>query len=248
MNSTNDFAAYDTNGRPAITPVEYGGLQQAYDHFNAALFDGTLPDVFITYQRRANSRGYFAPNRFSERGGDGVGEHELALNPDGFLGQTDCAICAVLVHEMCHVWQDAHGTPSKRGYHNREWSQKMKEVGLQPSSTGMVGGKETGQRMSHYIIEGGPFVVAYDSLAATGWKLNLQSAHRPGGGGRKESKVKFTCPSCRQNAWGKPELAILCKPCSRDMLRADAALAPHTPTNPARKTMLPHRSVLDAVV
>src|SRR5262252_9445660 len=57
-----------TDVTPAITPVEYGGLQQAYDHFNKELFDGALPDVFITYQRKAHSAGYFAPDRFSARG------------------------------------------------------------------------------------------------------------------------------------------------------------------------------------
>jgi hypothetical protein len=57
---------------------------------------------------------------------------------------------STLVHEMVHVWQQHCGTPSKRGYHNKEWATKMKSVGPQPSSTGMVGGKETGQRMSHY--------------------------------------------------------------------------------------------------
>jgi Tripartite tricarboxylate transporter family receptor len=51
----------------AITPVEYGGLQEAYDHFNAVLFDGKLGDVFITYQRKSHSRGYFAPERFSRK-------------------------------------------------------------------------------------------------------------------------------------------------------------------------------------
>ena len=42
--------SYDRpNDQPiAITPIEYGGLQEAYDHFNAALFDRMLPDVFIT--------------------------------------------------------------------------------------------------------------------------------------------------------------------------------------------------------
>ena len=33
----------------AITPIEYSGLQAAYDHFNKELFGGQLPDVFITY-------------------------------------------------------------------------------------------------------------------------------------------------------------------------------------------------------
>ena len=44
----------------------------------------------------------------------------------------------------------------------------MKAIGLQPSSTGMVGGKETGQHMSDYVIPGGPFETVYKKLAATG--------------------------------------------------------------------------------
>jgi hypothetical protein len=34
--------------RIAITPIEYGGLQAAFEHFSAALFDDALPDVFMT--------------------------------------------------------------------------------------------------------------------------------------------------------------------------------------------------------
>jgi hypothetical protein len=49
----------------------------------------------------------------------------------------------------------------------------MKEVGLYPSSTGAVGGKETGQRMSDYIIDGGPFDLSFGRLAVMGWRLNL---------------------------------------------------------------------------
>ena len=177
----------------AITPIEYGGLQEAFDHFNAALFDGELPDVFITYQRRAHSFGYFSPDRFSGRV-DKFGKHELALNPDGFINQTDEQICQTLVHEMAHVWQHAFGKPSARGYHNKEWAAKMKAIGLQPSSTGMVGGKETGQTMSDYIIPDGPFTKAFAKLAATGWKLNLQSAHRPGpkGGTEQQDQVHLS--------------------------------------------------------
>ena len=39
----------------AITPIEYSGLQMAYDHFNWFLFEGILTNVFITYQRHAHS-------------------------------------------------------------------------------------------------------------------------------------------------------------------------------------------------
>jgi hypothetical protein len=230
--STKRIASYDAkvDDKPiAITPIEYGGLQEAYDHFNAALFEGGLPDVFITYQRKANSFGYFSPDRFSGRIGEFGNRHELALNPDAFVGQTDEQICQTLVHEMVHGWQEqpGNGKPSTRNYHNKEWAAKMKAIGLQPSSTGMVGGKETGAKMLDYIIPDGPFTKAYAKLAATGWKLNLQSAHRPGPKGGTNSKTKFTCSACKSNAWGKPDLGDACPDCLIPALRielnADAA-------------------------
>src|SRR5215472_8566023 len=126
-------------------------------------------------------------------------------------------ICSTLVHEMVHVWQHAKGTAPKRGYHDREWAAKMKEVGLQPSSTGAVGGRETGQKMMDYIIPDGPFTKAFTVLAATGWKLNLQSAHRPGEQRAPNSKTKFSCSNCGPNTWGKPDLAVTCTPCRIEM-------------------------------
>jgi hypothetical protein len=197
----------------AITPAEYSGLQEAFDLFNKELFAGTLPDVFITYQRKAHSHGYFAPDRFSGRVGK-FAKHELALNPDAFIDKSDKQICQSLVHEMHHVDQHANGKPSSRGYHNQEWAAKMKANGLQPSSTGMVGGKETGQHMLDYIIPGGAFDQSYERLAATGWKLNLQSAHRPGGKGRDPSHTKFICHHCQRHVRGKPSSAVLCMPCT----------------------------------
>ena len=65
-----------------------------------------------------------------------------------------------LAHEMAHVWQQTHGTPPRRCYHDRQWAAKMKEIGLQPSTTGEPGGKETGQSVTHYIIPGGPYATA----------------------------------------------------------------------------------------
>ena len=208
-----------SNNPAHITPIEYGGLQQAYDHFNRELFDDALPDVFITYQRRAHTRGYFSPDRFSARAGK-FGRHELALNPDSFVDRTDEQVCSTLAHEMTHVWQQAHGSPPSRGYQDRQWALKMRSIGLQPSSTGMPGGKETGYQVTHYIIAGGAFQTSFRSLAATRWKLNLQSAHQAGRKGGTNSKTKFTCASCGQNAWGKPDLAIVCKLCGVDMLTA----------------------------
>jgi hypothetical protein len=93
-----------------------------------------------------------------------------------------------------------------------------KAVGLQPSSTGMPGGRETGQRMSHYVITDGAFAQSFDRLAASNWRLNLESAHRPGEQRGPSSKTKFTCSGCGQNCWGKHDLMVRCDPCGALMI------------------------------
>jgi hypothetical protein len=211
-----------TDEPSAITPVEYGGLQTAFDYLNRVLFDGTLPNVFITYQRRAHSGGYFSPARFSNRAGAGA-HHEIALNPDGFVGRTDEHIVSILLHEMAHEWQHNFGKQRRANYsyHDREWAAKMETLGLMPSTTGMVGGKRTGQRMQHYIIPGGAYATAFAALAATGWKLNLQSTIHAGGIKAPPSKVKFSCPFCGSNVWGKPDTEDACPRCEIQAVEAE---------------------------
>ena len=155
-----------------ITEGEYRSFQHAYDFFNAELFGGTLPQVLVTLQRHAKAYGYFSPERFVGRV-EKEAAHELALNPDHFA-RTDELILSTLVHEMVHVWQQVHGKPPRRCYHDRQWAAKMKEVGLQPSDTGEPGGKETGQTVSHYIIKGGPFAQAFAKLEKAGFQLRWQ--------------------------------------------------------------------------
>jgi len=139
---------------------------------------------------------------------DTAAVHELALNPDGFVGRTDAIILSTLAHEMAHVWQQTHGKPPRRGYHDRQWAGKMRELGLQPTSTGEPGGKETGQSVSHFIIPGGRYAKAYAKLAAQGFALHWQSIPAPEQARRKKSsKTKFTCPECGLNTWANPTRA-----------------------------------------
>src|ERR1039458_3205169 len=205
-----------TKPTETITQAEYRAFQEAYDFFNRELFGGTLPHVLVTLQRHAKARGYFSPERFRGRIEDAAA-HELALNPDAFIARTDEAILSTLAHEMAHVWQQAHGTPPRRSYHDRQWAAKMKEIGLQPSTTGEPGGKETGQSVTHYILPGGPYAKAYAQLKARGLKLHWQSA--PEGQqtkAKKESKTKFTFLNGEQNAWAKPDALIICGGCYED--------------------------------
>jgi predicted SprT family Zn-dependent metalloprotease len=197
----------------AFTKTEYQGFQQAYDFFNRELFDRSLPQVLVTLQRHAKSRGYFSPERFNGRI-DETAVHELALNPDAFTGRTDELILSTLAHEMAHVWQQTYGKPPRKGYHDRKWAEKMKEIGLQPSSSGEAGGAETGQSMTHYILPGGRFAKAYANLAAGGFELHWQSV--PVSNTKKASKMKFTCQDCGQNAWAKPGAQLICGVCYSD--------------------------------
>jgi predicted SprT family Zn-dependent metalloprotease len=207
-----------------ITGDEYTAIDSAYNWFNEQLFGGRLPPCLITLQRKGRSRGYFANDRFGHRLKVGDLTDELALNPDTFGHRSDKDILSTLVHEMCHCWQQHFGTPPRRGYHNREWAELMRSIGLIPSDTGEPGGKQTGQRVSHYILEGGPFDRAAEALLATEFCFNWQSAAhvgQPGKTAKDRSKTKYTCPSCGQNAWAKPEAVLVCGECEERMEAQD---------------------------
>ena len=188
-------------------------LQTAYDYFNAELFSERLPQVLITLQRKKNARGYFSPNRFDGRGFDGKA-HELALNPDLFVGRSDRDILSTLVHEQAHVWQQEFGKTPRGGYHNKQWGDEMKRIGLYPSATGQPNGKETGQSMTHYILDGGLYALAFSKLESQGIKLKWESkGNVPVRAAKKESKAKYTCPSCGLNSWAKPGTSLVCGVC-----------------------------------
>ena len=194
------------------TQSQFTAYSLAYDHFNEALFGGTLPRCLLNFSRKDKRvRGFFSPNRW-ERGEDE--SHEISLNPD-LLNRSLRDVMSTLVHEMCHLWQREYGTPSRNGYHNREFAEKMEDVGLVTSDTGEQDGKRVGQRMTHYIAEGGPFDVAYGKMPAS-CKLPWISGNKVAAkkATKVESKVKHTCPVCGQNAWGKPGLLVLCAACT----------------------------------
>ncbi len=148
----------------------YGRLQDAYDYFNRQLFDSALPHCLITVQREKNTMGFFSAARWSNDGKRDV--HEIALNPAYFARRKVIEVFQTLVHEQCHAWQHEFGNPSRTGYHNREWSEKMESIGLMPSATGEPGGGKIGQKMSDYPIEGGRFKQACITLITTGYQFN----------------------------------------------------------------------------
>lgn len=193
------------------TIATYQTLQKAYDFFNRELFSGELPACLITMQRHRNAKGYFCAEMFESRGEEDKHRiHEIAMNPTYFYERSDEDILSTLVHEMVHLWQQEKGKPSRGRYHNSEWADKMEDIGLIPSDTEEEGGARTGPRMSHYIDKDGRFKMYIDIFIEQNEKLNYQDRPVPKAKKAKKNKVKYTCPKCLLNAWGKPGIELLC--------------------------------------
>lgn len=166
---------HNTDRNPTIDV--YSEINQAFNHFNKSLFNSELPNCLITMQRDKRCYGFLSKGQFVNK--DGASIDELALNPSYFGVRSIADTLSVLVHEMCHLWQAHFGSPSRAGYHNTEWSDKMREVGLMASDTGLPNGKYVGQRMNHYIIENGPFEVACAGLLSNDFALSWYDRFPP---------------------------------------------------------------------
>ena len=124
---------------------------------------------------------------------------------------------STLVHEMVHLWQEDYGNLFSSRYHNRQWAQKMEEIGLMPSSTGLPDGKKTGNRMTHYIIHGGPFVEAFHRLGLVERQIKFVPASTITENKtvkKRPLKTRYKCP-CGNYVWGKMGLSVVCIKCKK---------------------------------
>ncbi len=151
------------------TSDTYNAILHAYDFFNQALFENKLPKVIITYHRQRRIMGYASIGRWVNSKQEFI--DELSVNPEYFAKYPLLEICQTLCHEMVHIWQAHFGKPSRRGYHNKEWSEKMESIGLMPSSTSKPGGNKTGEIMMDYAIIDGHFMKHCQELINSGYAL-----------------------------------------------------------------------------
>ena len=233
-----------------LTTNQFQTLDDLYRYYNVKIFGKILPECIVNLSRKPNSYGFFAPNLWGlteEEESSAIKEtvHEISLNPD-YLMRPFIEWHATFVHEMVHLWQQEKGKPSRTAYHNQEWADKMEQIGLMPSDTGMEGGKRTGQKVSHYIIPGGLFEMAFIRLdpeeleelrlkylpmiSLTGQKKTKITAPEgdddgegEGGEGNDETKgksgrrTKYSC-ACGNNIWGKSGLLIQCLDCEKEYI------------------------------
>ena len=197
-------------------------LDHAFQYFNDQLFGNALPACSVTISRSRSAFGSCTHQNWVLPGEEeDVKISEIAMSSLIGLGRPTDVILGTLVHEMCHLWQFLEGTPGKGAYHNKEWAKKMEEVGLCPSATGEEGGKRTGRKVSHYIIEGGIFQDLAMALMHEGFEINGFEVARSRGRGLEGKRDKLTCPQCEVNAWGKHDIKLVCGVC-------DVAMEPNT--------------------
>ena len=195
------------NDKP--TPDQFNAYQAQFDYLNKTLFGGTLPPALLNFSRKTSrTLSFFAAGRWSA--GE-VKAHEISLNPVTLKNRTPSQVAATLAHEMVHLWQEESGTAPKHAYHNKGWAAKMEEIGLMPSTTGAPGGKKTGPRCSHYVIEGGIFEKAFNEMPK---ELHLPWVCCPENHERAKAKqkIKYAC-DCGLNVWGKPGISVRCDEC-----------------------------------
>lgn len=204
-----------------ISARTYEVLHAAFDHFNGELFDGSLPPAILVLHRKRGANGYFHDGQWRLRGeaedGEG-GLPEIALNPQT-MGRSAREVLATLAHEMAHHWDALFGKVPASG-HGPTWAAKMDEIGLTPTSTGQPGGKRTGRKVTHMIVDDGPFDRACaEFLTANPDAVGIFAITAPKAEKKKDlSKVKFTCPCCNANAWAKHTTRIVCGECDEEMV------------------------------
>ena len=211
-----------------ITELQLSALQKAYRYFNSVLFFNSLNECFFTFSSSYKVAGFFIRKMWMHKENTNKKFHEISLSKN-ILRYEPIVVFSTLVHEMVHLWQFEQGRPSKNNYHNKEWAWKMRDVGLIPSHTGKAEGKETGEKMSHYIESGGRFEIAFEKMPKE-FLLPLTTYESkellPPVKGNKETneeketlikrrkkKQKYFCANCNAKVWGKPNLKIICGIC-----------------------------------
>lgn len=150
------------------TKDTYEELNRAYEFFNERLFESKLPKCMITLRAKGMVLGYYSRKRFVHP--DGRISAEIALNPEASAYRSVVQCLSTLVHEQVHLYQDHLGLSPRRGYHDTWFANEMQRIGLQTTDTGYPGGRTVGQKMTHYIIPGGPFELAARDLLSGGFK------------------------------------------------------------------------------
>ena len=134
---------------------------KSFDFFNEELFEGKLPDTYITIHdcnkapRLQGVRGRFKYKDISSNNENDKHTIELDSAYTGECVSTNQLdlLLSTLVHEMVHEWDFIYNYDKiTNGGHGPTWRRKMRELGLEPIKRGI---DWKAQNTTHRIIKHG---------------------------------------------------------------------------------------------
>lgn len=114
-------------------------LEQAYEIFNAELFDNVLPPVAITIMSSPRTNAHFTLDKVWRN--DDVRMHEINISAE-HLDRPIYNVLASLVHEMVHYYCLINGlqdTSQNHRYHNKVFKREAEQRGLAISYAKYIG-------------------------------------------------------------------------------------------------------------
>jgi hypothetical protein len=123
------------------------------------------------------------------------------------LSRIPALILRTLCHELLHLWQHYHGTPSKSTYHNAEYRKKAKACGLLVDPWGCTTGHT--EVFRNVLLKHG---IHLEPLAA---EMRLYGA------GKREQKMKKWCCHCTTVRCAV-QLHALCLSCNQPFVLIEA--------------------------
>lgn len=156
-----------------------------FDYLNKGAFNGELKRAMLVFSRNTRSLGgYFSPDKWENENGERA--HEIGVNANVIAENDAVEITQIILHEMVHMWQWDHGTRPRMGYHDKQFAEKCREVGLEPVAPD---GRDVGQKISTSVIDGGlaeKLIIEMPANLIFTWataQLDLTDGDGDGGGG-----------------------------------------------------------------
>lgn len=159
----------------------YDVLELIFHRFNKDLFESALGerldfnDIVFTLERKNKQIGLLSYKQFKKvEDGEASFKHEISLNPEYFAIAPKIDVLRVFCQELTRLYRYVHGEKKKMktDYYDEYFGEYMMTIGLYPSNTGLMGGKEVGKKMSSYILPDGKFLKVCNELVEEGIVLN----------------------------------------------------------------------------
>lgn len=199
-------------------------LYRIFDILNRDKFNGELTQPVITIQKtRGRTLGHFTLDRTwrdkNNEQSEEISYYEINIDPRWFNTRTPADVSETLLHEMCHYYNKVNDIKDCSGnVHNKKFKSSAEKVGLVVEKGKGVGYGYTSmsEALEAYMNE----VVKPNEEA---FEYFRSSPMKPsgGGGGRKKSTFKYTCPDCGAEVKGKRDMTIKCGLCDVVMKMED---------------------------